>query len=83
MGTCTWTGYTVAFVDGDRMDSPDSVPVPETERSKPVDVSVELTAPTSDGTYRGNFELRDAAGKPVLIGIESIFWVQIVVGVAG
>ena len=80
VGTCTWTGYTVAFVDGDRMGSPDSVPVPDTERSKPVDVSVELTAPTSDGTYRGNFELHDAAGTPVLIGVESIFWVQIVVG---
>jgi uncharacterized protein YkwD len=83
VGTCTWTGYTVAFVDGDRMGSPASVPVPETERSKPVDVSVELTAPSSDGTYRGNFELHNAAGEPVLIGIESIFWVQIVVGTGG
>ena len=83
VGTCTWTGYTVSFVDGDRMGSPDSVPVPETERSKPVDVSVELTAPSSDGTYRGNFELRNAEGEPVLIGVESIFWVQIVVGAGG
>lgn len=80
VGTCTWTGYAVAFVNGDRMSSPDSVPVPETERSKPVDVSVELTAPSSDGTYRGNFELRNAEGEPVLIGTESIFWVQIIVG---
>jgi len=83
VGTCTWTGYTVAFVDGERMSSPDSVPVPETERGKPVDVSVELTAPSSDGTYRGNFELRNAANEPVLIGTESIFWVQIVVGSGG
>jgi len=80
VGTCTWTGYTVAFVDGDRMSSPDSVPVPETERSKPVDVSVELVAPLDDGTYRGNFELRNADNQPVLIGAESIFWVQVVVG---
>ena len=80
VGTCTWTGYTVAFVDGDRMSSPDAVPVPETERSKPVDVSVDLIAPTEDGTYRGNFELRNADNQPVLIGAESIFWVQVVVG---
>ena len=83
VGTCTWTGYTVAFVNGDRMGSPDSVPVPETERNKPVDISVELTAPSTDGTFRGNFELRDAEGEPVLIGTESIFWVQIVVGAGG
>jgi hypothetical protein len=83
VGNCTWTGYTVAFVNGDRMSSPDSVPVPETERSKPVDVSVELTAPSTDGTYRGNFELHNAEGEPVLIGTESIFWVQIVVGAGG
>src|SRR5512133_2298041 len=30
-GTCTWTGYTAAFVSGDPMDAPDSVSVPETE----------------------------------------------------
>ena len=79
-GTCTWTGYTVAFVNGDRMASPDSVPVPETERSNTVQVSVELSAPADDGTYRGNFELRNAAGDPVSMGIESIFWVQVIVG---
>jgi len=79
-GTCTWAGYRVVFVDGDRMGSPDSVSVPETDRSKAVDVSVELVAPESDGTYRGNFELHNAEDEPILIGTESIFWVQIVVG---
>jgi uncharacterized protein YkwD len=43
----------------------------------------QLTAPSGDGTYRGNFELRDPEGNPVLIGTESIFWVQIVVGAGG
>jgi uncharacterized protein YkwD len=83
VGTCTWNGYKVHFVNGDRMSSPDSVPVPETPSRSPVDVSVELTAPSADGTYRGNFELRDPEGNPVLIGTESIFWVQIVVGAGG
>ncbi len=83
VGNCTWTGYTVAFVGGDRMGSPDSVPVPETERGKPVDVSVELTAPSIDGTYRGNYELRNDLNETVLIGTESTFWVQIVVGTGG
>lgn len=83
VGTCTWTGYTVTFVNGDRMSSPDSVPVPETERSQPVDVSVELTAPSSDGAYRGNFELHNAAGETVQMGSESIFWVQVIIGEGG
>ena len=79
-GRCAWTGYTIAFVSGDRMSAPDSAPVPETEAGKPVDVSIELIAPSSDGTYLGNFELRNADGKSMLIGTEAIFWVKIIVG---
>lgn len=82
-GTCTWTGYTVAFVNGNRMDATDSVPVPETASKATVDVSVELTAPSTDSIYRGNFGLRDAEGKAVSMGTENIFWVQIVVGTGG
>jgi len=82
-GSCDWSGYTVAFVDGERMGSPDSVPVPETERGNAVEVSVELIAPSADGTYRGNFELRNEEGESVSMGSESIFWVQIVVGTGG
>lgn len=79
-GTCAWTGYSVAFVNGDRMNSPDSVPLPDTEKGGTVEVSVELTAPSTDGTYRGNFELRNASGERVPMGVESIFWVQVIVG---
>ena len=83
VGHCTWKGYTIAFVSGDRMSSPDTAPVPETEPGKPVDVSIDLVAPTADGNYLGNFELRNADGKSMLIGTESIFWVKIVVGTGG
>ncbi len=79
-GTCTWTGYTVAFVSGERMGAPNSVPMPETESRATMDVSVELTAPTADGSYTGNYELRNAEGEAVPIGIEKIFWVRIIVG---
>ncbi|MGE5463357.1 MAG: NBR1-Ig-like domain-containing protein, partial [Syntrophothermus sp.] len=64
-GTCKWSGYTVAFVSGDKMSSPDSVPVPETEAKSTVDVSVDLVAPSSDGVYTANFELRDTEGKSI------------------
>jgi uncharacterized protein YkwD len=79
-GTCKWTNYTVAFISGDKMDAPDSVAVPETEAGAEAEVSVSLTAPSEDGAYTGNFELRDANGKVIPLGIEKSFWVKILVG---
>jgi uncharacterized protein YkwD len=79
-GKCKWTGYTIAFVAGDRMESPASAPVTETEAGETVDVSVELTAPSLDGSYTGFYELRKANGETLAIGIESTFWVKILIG---
>ncbi len=79
-GTCPWSGYTIAFVSGDRMDAPDTAPVPNTASKSSVNVSVVLAAPATDGIYTGFFELRNAAGKPVPIGTEKTFWVKITVG---
>jgi uncharacterized protein YkwD len=79
-GKCKWTGYTIAFVAGDRMESPDSAPIPETEAGETVDVSVELTAPSLDGSYTGFYELRKPNGETLSIGIESTFWVKILIG---
>lgn len=79
-GTCDWSGYTVEFSSGDRMNAPASVPVPETPAKSTADISVDLTAPSTDGFFTGNFELRNATGAVVPIGIEKTFWVKIVVG---
>lgn len=79
-GNCQWTGYTVAFVSGDRMDALETVEVPETAPQSEVEISVELVAPVEDGAYTGNFELRNEKGDVVPLGIESTFWVKIVVG---
>jgi len=83
VGHCKWIGYTIAFVSGDRMSASDAAEVPETEAGKPVDVSIDLIAPSNNGTYKGNFELRNADGKLIPIGTESDFWVQIIVGAGG
>lgn len=82
-GSCAWTGYTVAFVSGDDLGATDSVPVPETEASSTVEVSMDLTAPAEDGAYTANFELRNAEGEAIPLGIETTFWVKIVVGEGG
>ena len=79
-GKCNWSGYTIAFVAGDRMASPDTAPVPDAEAGATVDVSVQLTAPAADGSYTGFYELRKANGETLPIGIESTFWVRILIG---
>ncbi len=79
-GTCTWVGYSIVFVAGDRMGAPATAPVPLTEAQKSVNISLELTAPLSDGAYVAYFELRNAEGQPLAIGAERVFWVKITVG---
>ena len=79
-GKCKWSGYSIAFVAGDRMASPDTAPVPEAEPGTTVDVSVELSAPSADGSYTGFYELRKANGETLPIGIENTFWVRILIG---
>ena len=79
-GKCNWSGYTIAFVAGDRMETPDSAPIPQTEAGETVDVSIELTAPSIDGAYTGFYELKNANGETLAIGTESTFWVKILIG---
>ena len=83
-GTCTWsTDYALVFAGGDSMDGPAFVSLPGTVApGNTVDLSVNLVAPTSSETYKGNWQLRNADG--VLFGTDDQanpgMWVQIVVG---
>ena len=79
-GTCHWTGYTINFLTGDRMNAPDSAPIPDTVAGSTVDISLELTAPTENGSYSGYFTLKDADGESINIGTEKTFWLKIIVG---
>ena len=79
-GTCHWSGYTINFLTGDRMDAPNSAPIPDTLAGETVDVSLELTAPTADGSYSGYFTLKDAEGESINVGTEKTFWLKIIVG---
>ena len=63
-GTCDWgAGFTLVFVSGDQMGAPGSVTVPPTAAGSTVDVSVNMVAPTTPGTYRGNWRLRSDTGQ--------------------
>ena len=80
VGTCPWVNYTLVFAAGDQMEAPLSAPVPTTLKDEKVEVSVELTAPKSNGAYTGYFSLHNASDKVVAIGTEQTFWVKVVVG---
>ena len=82
-GTCPWLGYKLGYVSGDRMGAPESAAVTQTLAGDTVNVSVDLTAPTANGTYTGFFELQDDKGDAVAIGLEKTFWVKVVVGAGG
>lgn len=79
-GTCPWVGYTISFASGDQMSAPLSAPIPDTAPKGTVQASVELTAPSANGTYTGYFTLNNSSGKDIPIGIEKTFWVKIIVG---
>lgn len=81
-GSCTWTsGYTLYFYGGDGMSGPPSAQL--TNGTVPpgstIDVSLTLIAPTTPGTYKGNWRLRNAGGTSFGIGenADQSFWVQI------
>ena len=63
-GDSTWgAGFTLAFVDGERMDGPESVTLRPTAPGQSVLVGVPLTAPSVPGEYIARWRMRDAQGK--------------------
>ncbi len=68
-GSCAWTtSYALVFASGNPMKGPAAVYLPQNVApGQTVDISVNLTSPVSQGTYRGDWMLRNAAG--VLFGV--------------
>ncbi len=76
-GSCAWTtAYSVFFVNGDSMSgvSPQLLTT-ETAAGFSLEISLELVAPATAGTYTGYWQLKNAAGEP----FGHNFYVQIVV----
>jgi len=76
-GTCNWsTSYKLAFDSGDLMSGgATSLPAAVPSGSQ-VDISVVLTAPTSNGTFKGNWRMQNASG----VGFGNVVYVEIKVG---
>lgn len=64
VGTTTWTtAYTLVFISGDQMGDVTSVALETSVApNATVDISVDLVAPTKEGTYRGYWKMLNAAG---------------------
>ena len=79
IGSCAWTtSYSLVFLSGDAMGG-SSIPLPQrVEPGQTVDLSVDLVAPNTAGTYKGNWMLRDTQERfGIGAGGSSPFWVQI------
>jgi len=83
-GSCPWTsGYVLLFDSGDQMNAPATASFTSGSVSPggTVSISVELTAPTTPGTYQANFKLRSPDN--IVFGInadgQGPFWVKVVV----
>ena len=77
-GNCDWTtSFDAVFIDGSSMGGPASVPLPGmVPPDTTIDISIKLTAPTTNGVHRSNYRMRNASGA--LFG--SQFYVQVFVG---
>ena len=69
IGTCTWTtGYALVFSSGSQMKGPAALNFSQNVApGQTIDLSVSLTAPLSQGVYRGDWMLRNSAG--ILFGV--------------
>ena len=81
IGSCTWsTTYSAVFISGSQLGAPAAINLPSSVApGATVDISVNLTAPSGSGHYRGNWKLRNASGAVFGVGGDenSIFWVDI------
>ena len=86
VGTCTWTNYSIMFDTGEKMSGPDSALIPASVApGQTVDITLQLTSPTTQGTYRGYWKLKNNTGVPFGIGSAGTksFWVEIKVSSTG
>lgn len=83
-GACTWSGYSLVFDSGDAMNGTSPIAIGTVNPGQEIDLSVTFTAPTSSGSYRGYWRIRNTSGVliPVLGGTQGkSFFVDIKVGI--
>jgi hypothetical protein len=83
-GNCDWNEeYKVVFTDGASMSNNTPLPIPGVvPPGSTVDLAVDMVAPTANGTYVGNYQIRNPQGIHFGVGAsgQTPFYVQILVG---
>jgi len=76
-GTCTWnSNYKLVFVSGDQIGGPSSKALTaNVDPGETADLSINLTAPASEGTYKGTWKIQADDGEQF-----GNYWVEIKVG---
>lgn len=83
-GTCTWSGYSLVFDSGELMGATSPTAIGTVSPGQEVDISVNMTAPTANGSYRGYWRIRNTSGVllPLLGDASGRFFVDIRVAVS-
>jgi hypothetical protein len=82
IGTCAWNSNDVSLIfdSGERMGAPASLALPTTVNpGQTVDITLDMTAPSSAGHYFGYYKFKSASGGVFGIGstANKTFWVEI------
>jgi hypothetical protein len=80
VGTCTWgDGYQFVFANGHIMGAPPSLPLPKAAPGDLIDISVNLQSPAEGGTFAGDWQFQNPAGKRFGVNShgEDLIWVII------
>lgn len=77
-GTCIWASdYALTHYSENSMGAPDATPLGITFPGEEADISVELIAPATPGTYRGNFVIENPEGLIMQVDQDSRLWLII------
>ena len=81
-GSCTWnSSYSVVFVSGDALGAPAArqLTTGSVAPGQTIQISMDMKAPATEGTYKGNWKLRNAAGVVFGLGSDAAknYWVEI------
>ena len=81
VGSCAWTtSYQLAFFSGEQMGAASSATFPKNVAvGETVDISINMTAPSAAGSYRGFWMFKNASGALFGIGTQANkpWWVDI------
>ncbi|MBI5945040.1 MAG: hypothetical protein HY864_11775 [Chloroflexi bacterium] len=67
IGSCTWSGFSLVFDSGDSMGAPATKAISDVGPGQEIDLEVSLTAPSTNGNYRGYFRINTNGGVTIPI----------------